>query len=232
MRSGYVHPNAKYDMVISGTVEVWTLTPSGTNKQIYNALESFTIPPYTPHILHSLSESVLAEWWDPPSSMSSPQDHQDEKKDELNDNDCNRTSISSSSDTTVVTATTGNVDITRTGTGGETKCWYYHPYRNIVDVQNAMLSKSAGQHHHLVPQNDFEKQFHQSLTMPYVKNFIWLSTGILIGFVLCASTTSIVMMNPSINVTSAGSGIGSGFGSSSFGGGSKSTFMSFSSLLR
>ena len=41
---------------------------------------------------------------------------------------------------------------------GDTQCWYYHPYRRIVDVQNSLICTSMGQHHFLVPQTDFERQ--------------------------------------------------------------------------
>ena len=107
MRSGYFHPETKYDFVISGEVELWILTPEGTDKIVYKARESFEIPAYTPHILHFLEDAVIAEWW-----------YQT----------------------------------------GETRCWLYHPYRRIVDVQNSLLSTSMGQHHVLVPQNDFDQQ--------------------------------------------------------------------------
>jgi hypothetical protein len=130
MRSGYCHPETKYDFVISGQVEVWLLTPQGTDKTIYPPGESFEIPPYTPHILHFLSHTVLAEWWEQP---------------------------------------------------GESRCWLYHPYRNIVDVQNSLLSTSTGQHQLLVPQNDFDRQQDPATGM---KSLFLVSTGIVIGVMI------------------------------------------------
>jgi hypothetical protein len=66
MRSGYLHPEPKYDFVLSGQVEVWLLTPKGTDKRIYQPHETYEIPGYTPHILHFLKDTVLAEWWEQP----------------------------------------------------------------------------------------------------------------------------------------------------------------------
>jgi hypothetical protein len=64
MRSGYLHPHATRDFVVSGQVEVWTLTKTATVKTLYGPNEYFTIPPYVPHILYFLQDSVLVEWWD------------------------------------------------------------------------------------------------------------------------------------------------------------------------
>lgn len=130
MRSGYLHPEVKFDFVISGVVEVWILTPHGTDKKIYRELETFEIPAYTPHALHFLEDSVIVEWWN----------H-----------------------------------------SAEPRCWYYHPYRNIVDVQNSLVCTSTGRHSVLVPQNDFE--FHSLKNDPGIGwgSLIWLTTGLAIG---------------------------------------------------
>jgi hypothetical protein len=106
MRSGYLHPLAKRDVVLSGKVEVWTLTAEATEKHTYGAGESFDIPAYVPHILFSVEDSVVAEWWEEEHS-------------------------------------------------GDLKCWYYHPYRRIVDVQNGLVAPSLGVFQRLVPQDDF-----------------------------------------------------------------------------
>ena len=133
MRSGYLHPETKYDFVISGEVEVWILTPQGTDKKIYKPCESFRIPPYTPHVLHFLSDSVLAEWW-----------YQK----------------------------------------GESRCWFYHPYRRIVDVQNSLVSMSTGQHQLLVPQNEYDQQqlLPKSSLFPSIGGLLCLGTGLALGF--------------------------------------------------
>lgn len=134
MRSGYLHPEVKHDFVISGVVEVWVLTPSGTDKKVYKRFDTFEIPEYTPHVMHFLEDSVIAEWWDHPT---------------------------------------------------ESRCWYYHPYRNIVDVQNSLVSTSTGRHSILVPQNDFDHQFLQNATTEFGwGSLIWLTTGAAIGVVL------------------------------------------------
>ena len=134
MRSGYLHPEIKFDYVISGSVEVWVLTNEGTDKKVYNKLESFMIPAYTPHVLHFMEDSVIIEWWNHPM---------------------------------------------------ESRCWYYHPYRNVVDVQNSLVSTSTGTHSILVPQNDFDNQWLDT-NEPGVGwgSLIWMTTGLAIGVVL------------------------------------------------
>lgn len=131
MRSGYLHPEPKYDFVVSGEVEVWLLTHHGTEKTVHRAMDSFVIPAYTPHIYHYLSDSVVAEWWDQ---------------------------------------------------AGDTECWFYHPYRRIVDVQNSILSTSMGSHHFLVPQLDYEKQ--QQETTGISSGFLWVASGLALGLVV------------------------------------------------
>lgn len=66
---------------------------------------------------------------------------------------------------------------------GDTQCWYYHPYRRIVDIQNSLLSTSTGQHHFLVPQTDFERQ-QQEKTGASSSGLLWMTTGLAIGMVL------------------------------------------------
>lgn len=137
MRSGYLHPEPKYDFVLSGVVEVWVLTPTGTDKKIYHRHETFEIPKYTPHLLHFLEDSVIAEWWDQPN---------------------------------------------------ESRCWYYHPYRNIVDVQNSLVSTSTGRHSVLVPQNDYEQWLQQQdAGFGWAGGLLILSTGVAIGAFLGAA---------------------------------------------
>jgi hypothetical protein len=133
MRSGYLHSEIKYDFVISGVVEVWILTPKGTDKKVYHQFDKFEIPEYTPHVLHFLEDSVLVEWWNQPH---------------------------------------------------ESPCWYYHPYRNIVDVQNSLVCTSTGTHFFLVPQNDYDHQWLENDPGIGWGSLIWLTTGVAIGAVL------------------------------------------------
>lgn len=132
MRSGYFHPITKNDFVISGEIEVWILTPEGTEKKIYKSRDRFLIPAYTPHILHFLEDSVIAESWD----------HL-----------------------------------------GEIRCWLYHPYRRIVDVQNSLISTSIGEHHILVPQNHHDQHQPSAFAsfLSGIGGMFWLGTGIAIG---------------------------------------------------
>lgn len=102
MRSGYLHPHSMNDFVVSGKVEVWTLSGDDTKKTIYSASEFVTLDPYTPHILIFLEDTILLEYWQGPFS-----------------------------------------------------CWYYHPYRRLVQLRNSLAeNKSAGLLQHLVPQDN------------------------------------------------------------------------------
>ena len=103
MRSGYLHNVKTHDFVISGKVQVWTLTEKGTVKQDYGPTQYFTVDPYVPHIMFFLEDTNLVEWYD--------------------------------------------------GTSSDFKLWYYHPYRNVVNIQNSaapFASKHSPRHHRLV----------------------------------------------------------------------------------
>ena len=129
MRSGYLHPNTMYDFVVSGQVEVWTLTMKETIKSVYGPKQSFQIEPYTPHILYFLEDTVLMEWWE-----------------------------------------------------GAFRCWYYHPYRRIVDVQNSLVSKTMGIFQRLVPHDEESmKSTPQQTTLAKV---LLLSTGLIVGLII------------------------------------------------
>lgn len=106
----------------------------GTEKTVYRTHESFEIPKYTPHLLHFLEDSVLAEWWTQPN---------------------------------------------------DSQCWYYHPYRNIVDVQNSLVSTSTGRHSILVPQHDYD-QWAKELAANENGwgSMLWMLTGLSIGVIL------------------------------------------------
>ena len=64
MRSGYLNSVLTHDFVISGRVEVWILTETGTTKTIYGPREYFSVDAYVPHILYFLEDSNLVEWYD------------------------------------------------------------------------------------------------------------------------------------------------------------------------
>ena len=65
---------------------------------------------------------------------------------------------------------------------GDTQCWYYHPYRRIVDVQNSLICTSMGQHHFLVPQTDFERQEQEKGGVS--SGVLWMATGLAFGMIL------------------------------------------------
>lgn len=131
MRSGYLHPNTTHDFIISGKVEVWTLTDKGTEKTVYGSQEHFEVASYTPHILHFLEDTRILEWNE-----------------------------------------------------GEFRCWYYHPYRRIIDIRNSLVSKNTGTFSRLVPQDPtVDSQLSLSSGNKGGK-IIWMFTGVLCGVVI------------------------------------------------
>jgi hypothetical protein len=64
MRGGYLLATTSYVYVLSGTVEVWSLNDSGTAKAIYERHEFFSIPAWTPFILHFLQDTQSVEYWE------------------------------------------------------------------------------------------------------------------------------------------------------------------------
>ena len=73
---------------------------------------------------------------------------------------------------------------------GPFQCWYYHPYRRIIDVQNSLVSQSTGHFFKLVPQD----QLNQSTAsngddawfLPLVVNMLWMTGGFVSGVALGA----------------------------------------------
>jgi quercetin dioxygenase-like cupin family protein len=61
---------------------------------------------------------------------------------------------------------------------GEFSCYYYHPYRRVVQLQNSLVedknSRQTGSHQHLVPQDTPES----SSTTPAV---LWWTSGLVLG---------------------------------------------------
>ena len=58
MRSGYLNSVRTHDFVLKGQVQVWTLTPEGTEKKVYKKHEMFTIEAYVPHILYFMEDET------------------------------------------------------------------------------------------------------------------------------------------------------------------------------
>lgn len=140
MRSGYLHPHTMEHVVISGKVEVWTLTKSGTVKTIYTNKQAFQIDPWTPHILYFLEDSVVAEWW---------------------------------------------------GAGTEFQCYYYHPFRKIIDVQNSLIardeafmtSQMTGRNQRLIPQDEVGLAESDSRLSVRIGTFLLVVAGTMAGVV-------------------------------------------------
>jgi hypothetical protein len=115
--------------VVSGKVEVWMLTDSGTEKVIHEKYSYFTVPAYTPHLLFFLADTVLLEYW--------PEDH-------------------------------------------AFRCWYYHPYRHVMDVQNSIVCTSTGHLLRLVPQ-DHSVIAEDVELKNLISKMMWLTAGVAMG---------------------------------------------------
>jgi hypothetical protein len=73
---------------------------------------------------------------------------------------------------------------------GPFRCWYYHPYRRIIDIQNSLLSQSAGHLFKLVPQDPMAQNRKgsddDSWFLPLVVNMLWMTGGFVSGVALGA----------------------------------------------
>lgn len=66
MRSGDLHKNTQFDLIISGKIELWTLTKNGTEKTIITPNQYVILKPHMPHLFNFLENTVMIEWWDGP----------------------------------------------------------------------------------------------------------------------------------------------------------------------
>jgi mannose-6-phosphate isomerase-like protein (cupin superfamily) len=77
MRSGDMHKLTQFDLVLSGSIEVWIRRnfPQNPNdntsesseydeKIVFGPGSFFSVPPHTPHLFNFLEESNIVEWWD------------------------------------------------------------------------------------------------------------------------------------------------------------------------
>jgi len=64
MRSGDFHPNTQFDLILKGEFEI-ILRKNNKNQKIKKGANEFiAIPPNTPHLFKSLTDTVMLEWWD------------------------------------------------------------------------------------------------------------------------------------------------------------------------
>ncbi len=64
LSSGDYHPNTQYDLILKGEFEI-TLRKGGEYVVIHKKdNELIIIPPNTPHLFRSLTDTVMIEWWD------------------------------------------------------------------------------------------------------------------------------------------------------------------------
>jgi hypothetical protein len=66
LRSGDLHPNTQFDVLLSGEAELLTLENGEqiTRKLIPNVFVA--IRPYVPHLFRFTEDTVMLEWWDGP----------------------------------------------------------------------------------------------------------------------------------------------------------------------
>lgn len=66
LRSGDFHPNTQYDLILKGEFEI-TLRKNDKDVVVKKGPnELIAIPPNTPHLFRSLTDTVMIEWWDGP----------------------------------------------------------------------------------------------------------------------------------------------------------------------
>ncbi len=64
LRSGDFHPNTQFDLILKGKFEI-TLCKNNKNKKYLKGANKFiAIPPNTPHLFKSLTDTIMLEWWD------------------------------------------------------------------------------------------------------------------------------------------------------------------------
>lgn len=77
---------------------------------------------------------------------------------------------------------------------GEFRCWYYHPYRRLLDVQNALVTQSTGTMYRLVSQQDTYASNASSDSASNISRalgrFLWWSSGLIMGIGVAAVLSS------------------------------------------
>jgi len=66
MRSGDLHKNTQFDLILSGKIELWVLTEDITEKTIVYPNQYVVLKPHVPHLFNFLEDTVMIEWWDGP----------------------------------------------------------------------------------------------------------------------------------------------------------------------
>jgi mannose-6-phosphate isomerase-like protein (cupin superfamily) len=84
LRSGDYHPNKQFDLVLSGKMEI-TLRQNEEDKVIVKGPNEFIeIPPNTPHLFKSLTDTVMLEWWDGPFEATYYEPYRKQVEEQLN----------------------------------------------------------------------------------------------------------------------------------------------------
>ncbi len=66
MRSGDLHKNTQFDIILSGKVELSTFENGKAVKKVLEENTFIVIHPHVPHLFVFLENTVMAEWWDGP----------------------------------------------------------------------------------------------------------------------------------------------------------------------
>ena len=65
-RSGDVHSNTQFDVIITGSIELTTLENGKNVTRIIKPNTLLSIGKNTPHLFKFLEDTLLLEWWDSP----------------------------------------------------------------------------------------------------------------------------------------------------------------------
>lgn len=66
MRSGDLHKNIQFDLILSGKIELWVLVKDITEKTIIGPNQYVVLNPHVPHLFNFIEDTVMIEWWDGP----------------------------------------------------------------------------------------------------------------------------------------------------------------------
>jgi len=87
-------------------------------------------------------------------------------------------------------------------TQNDLQCWFYRPYRRIVDIQNNLVAPSTGYFQRLIPQDDFYNKRRDNNNDDDSNNsssrgkWFWLVNGMVLGSLstICVSALAVLWM--------------------------------------
>jgi len=66
MRSGDLHKNTQFDLILAGKAELWTLVDNVTQKTVVGPNQLIVLKPHVPHLFNFLEDTIMIEYWNGP----------------------------------------------------------------------------------------------------------------------------------------------------------------------